>query len=160
MALPDAVILTTSSPKHHDLVTAHGANAAFDYKSPSLAEEIKKASPNGNGVEAIIDAVNGVQVEPSLFQVLIGPKHFSEVATGQNVKDIPEDVKHHLTFGRTIFNAPGGSRALAVLEKLVDEGKYKLPVPVTVVGQGFDAIPKGLETLIGGVSGTKLVVTL
>lgn len=160
LALPDAIILATSSPKHHALLTSHGATAAFDYNSPSLVEEIKKASPTGEGVETILDAVNGVQVDPSLFQVLIGPKNFAEVATGQNVKDIPADIKHHLIFGRTLFDAPGGSNALAALGKLVDDGKYKLPVPVTVVGKGIEALGQGLETLSSGVSGTKLVVTL
>lgn len=123
-------------------------------------EEIGKASPSGEGVEAIIDAVNGVQIDPSLFQVLTGPKHFAEVATGQNVKDVPADVKHSLVFGRQLFSAPGGSSALAVLETLVAEEKFKLPVPITVVGKGFEAIGQGLEILKDGVSGTKLVVSL
>lgn len=160
IALPDATILTTSSPKHHALARSHGATAVFDYKSSNLVEQIKKASPNGEGVEAIIDAVNGVQIDPSVFQVLTGLKYLAEVATGQNLKDIPAGVKHSLVFGRSLFDAPGGSSALAVLGKLVDEGKYKLPAPITVVGKGFEAIGKGLETLKDGVSGTKLVVTL
>ena len=160
IALPDAVILATSSPKHHTLITSHGATAALNYKSPDLVEEIKKASPTGEGVEAILDAVNGIQIDPSLFQVLIGPKHFAEVATGQNVKDVPADVKHNLVFGRQLFGAPGGSGALAVLGRLVDEERYKLPVPITVVGKGFEAIEEGLKTLKDGVSGTKLVVSL
>lgn len=101
-----------------------------------------------------------MQIDSSLLQVLTGPKYFAEVATGQNVKDVPADVKHSLVFGRQLFGAPGGASALAVLGKLVDEGKYKLPVPVTVVGKGFEAIGQGLETLKDGVSGTKLVVTL
>lgn len=160
LALPDATILATSSPKHNELVTSHGATAVINYKSTNLVEEIKKASPNGEGVEAILDAVNGVQIEPSLLQVLTGPKYFAEVATGYNVKDVPADVKHSVVIGTDLFNAPGGKSALAVLGKLVDEGKYKLPVPVTVVGKGFDAIGQGLKTLKDGVSGTKLVVTL
>lgn len=160
IALPDATILTTSSPKHHDLVTSHGATAAINYKSSNLVEEIKKASPTGEGVEAILDAVNGVAIDSSLLQVLTGPKNFAEVATGQNVKDVPADVKHSVVFGRQLFGAPGGASALAVLGKLVDEGKYKLPVPIKVVGKGFEAIEQGLQILKDGVSGTKLVVTL
>lgn len=123
-------------------------------------EEIKKASPSGEGVEAIVDAVNGVADDPSLFEVLIGPKYFSEVATGTNSKDIPADVEHTLVFGRALFSAPGGSQALAVLGELIESGKYQLPVPVTIVGKGYDAIGEGLETLQTGVSATKLVVSL
>ena len=160
LALPDATILATSSPKHHELVTSHGATTAINYRSSNLVGEIKKASPTGEGVEAILDAVNGVQIDSSLLQVLTGPKFFAEVASGQNVKDVPADVQHSLVFGRQLFSAPGGASALAVLGKLVDEGKYKLPVPITLVGKGFEAIGQGLETLKDGVSGTKLVVTL
>lgn len=108
----------------------------------------------------IVDAVNSVALDPNLFQVLTGPKHFAEIATGQNVKDVPTDVKHHMVFGAKVFGAPGGSNIFSALGTLMKEGKYKLPTSVTVVGQGFDAIGKGLEILEKGVSGTKLVVSI
>ena len=111
-------------------------------------------------MEAIIDAVNSVAIDPSLFQVLTGPKHFAEVATGQNVKDIPSDVNHHLVFGAKVLGAPGGLNLFSTLGKLLEEGKYRLPTSVTVVGQGLDAIGQGIETLKNGVSGTKLVVSI
>lgn len=143
-------------------MTSLGATTAFDYTHSNIAAEIKKASPNGQGVEVIIDAVNAVALDTSLLQLLIGPKHFAEIATGHNidVSSIPTDVKHHLVLGQTVFNFPGGSSHLAKLGQLGEEGKFKVPLPVTVVGQGFEAIGEGLQTLKKGVSGTKLVVTL
>lgn len=161
--LPDSTILTTSSSKHHSLLTSLGATTAFDYKSPNLVEEIKQASPNGQGVEAFIDSVNAVVLEPSLLQLLIGPKHFAEVFTGQNIEvsSIPTDVKHHIVFGHTVIGAtPGGSNLLTALGQLGEEGKFKVPLPVKVVGRGFDAIGEGLQILKKGISGTKLAVSL
>ena len=123
-------------------------------------ELIKKVSRSGKGVEAILDVVNSVALERSLFDVLVEPKEFAEVATGQNVKDIPSDVKHHMVINFAALKAPGGLNLFSALGGLIEEGKFKLPVPVTVVGKGFDAIGEGIDTLRKGVSATKLVITL
>lgn len=39
-------VITTCSPHSFDLVKSYGADAVFDYKSPSAVDEIKKAYPN------------------------------------------------------------------------------------------------------------------
>lgn len=52
--------------------------------------------------------------------------------------------------------APG---AMAFLVKLLEEGKYKLPLKVEVVGSGFESVEKSLD-LMPQVSGKKLVVSL
>lgn len=49
---------------------------------------------------------------------------------------------------------------MTALAGLLSEGRYKLPNRVQNVGSRFEAIAKGLEVLKGGVSGTKLVVTV
>ena len=160
LALPHSTILTTSSPKHHETLKSLGASAVFDYNSADIVKEIRNASPAGQGVEAVVDAVGSVITDTSLLQVLTGPKHFAQVITGRDFKDFPVDVKHHPITSQNAFGAPGGANILAALGQLLEEGKYKVPVRVTVVGQGFDAIGDGLETLKKGVSGTKLVVRL
>lgn len=144
LALPNSTILATSSPKHHEALISLGASAVLDYKSVDLVKEIKNASPAGQGVEAIIDAVGSVTVDPSTLQVLTGSKHFAQIITGRDFNDVPADVKHHPILSQSVFNAPGGENILAALGQLLAEGKYKLPVAVTVVGEGFDAIGEGL----------------
>lgn len=159
ICLPDATILATSSSKHHAHVESLGASKMLDYKSPDLVEQIKKASDGG--VEAIIDAVNSVADNPALFEVLTGPKLFAEVLTGKNVKGVPEGVQHRTVIGQKIFAQPGGENMYASLVKVIEDGKFKLPIPITVVGKSWDAIGLGLLTLMNkGVSGTKLVITL
>lgn len=123
-------------------------------------ELIKKASSGGKGVEAIVDVVNSVALDRSLFDVLVEPKEFAEVATGQNVKDIPSNIKHHLVLNFAVLKEPGGLNLFSALGGLIKEGRFKLPVPVTVVGRGFEAIEEGLNILRKGVSATKLVITL
>jgi NADPH:quinone reductase-like Zn-dependent oxidoreductase len=160
LALPKAQIFATASKQHHHTVKSLGADQVFDHSSPSLVEELKKASPSGEGVDAILDAVNGVAVNPSLFEVLTGPKAFAEVITGRNVKKAPDGVKHSPVFGAAVFSQPGGSNVFAAFERLLAEGKLKLPTAVKVVGHGLESISGGLEELRAGVSGTKLVVSL
>lgn len=137
-----------------------GASAVLDYRSADILKDIKNASADGQGVEAIIDAVGSVATDPSLLQVLTGSKKFAQVITGRDFKGVPAEVKHYQIAGGNVFGAPGGANIVAALGLLLEEGKYKVPVPVTVVGQGFDAIGDGLQTLKKGVSGTKLVVRL
>lgn len=137
-----------------------GASAVFDYKSAEIIKEIKNASPTGQGVEAIVDAVGSVTTEPSLLQLLTGSKHFAQVITGRDFNEVPADVKHHPIASQNAFGAPGGANILAALGQLLEESKYKVPVAVTVVGHGLDAIGDGLQTLRKGVSGRKLVVRL
>lgn len=45
------------------------------------------------------------------------------------------------------------------LEKLLEEGKYKLPVKVEMIGQGLEAIEANLSRVME-TSGTKLVLKL
>ena len=136
------VILTTSSGKHHKRLLSLGADKAFDYKSDGLNDQIRAATPEGKGVEAIIDAVNSVAGEKSLLELLTGPKKFAEVATGSNAENIPAGMDHKIVHGPMVFGAPGGQNLFAALGKMLAEQKYKLPADVKVVGHGLESVGK------------------
>ncbi|KAL6898857.1 GroES-like protein [Trichoderma evansii] len=158
IALPDAIIITTSSPKHHEHLKSLGATIALDYNAPDITSRIKQASLDG--VEAILDTVNGVATDPGLLQTLTGLKLFAELVTGIFAKDIPEAVKHTLVFGKQIMSTPVADELFRALEGMIKSGQYKLPLPVKVIGHGLGDIEQGLEKLKAGVSGTKLVISL
>jgi threonine dehydrogenase-like Zn-dependent dehydrogenase len=130
---------------------------------PKLLAAIKAASPAGRGVDAILDAVSGAGEDASLFAALNkeGPNLYTNVFTGKEVKS-PENVKATKVFAHMMFVTPDpeGACAMARLVDLVDEGKYKLPLEIEVVGTGLEEIGAGLEKLKKGVSGAKLVVAL
>jgi NADPH:quinone reductase-like Zn-dependent oxidoreductase len=160
-ALPHATILATNSPKHNAHVMNIGATECIDRNEPDIVASIKSASPAGQGVDAILDAVAGAVENPRLFETLRhdGPRLYSQVFTGARVA-IPEGVSAQTVFGRMTFQVQGGISAMDKLVDLVDMGQFKLPLRVVVVGKGLESIGSGIEVLKAGVSGTKLVVSL
>ena len=44
---------------------------------------------------------------------------------------------------REVSQLQGGKNVMLALQTLLEEGKYKLPLPVHKVGNGFDFVGKG-----------------
>ena len=161
LVLPSATILATSSANHHSHLVSLGATKCFERSAQDDTSAIKAATPGGSGVDAILDAVTAAAGQPAVFTALnpTGPKIYSHVFTGQNVK-APEGIAPTVVNAMQIFETNGGMDAMTNLTRLVESGKYKVPVKVEVLGKGFDAIEKGLDKLKEGISGTKYVVSL
>lgn len=161
LANPSATILTTSSAKHHDHLSSLGATKCFERSAQENPSIIKAATPDGVGVDGILDAVTAAAGQPAVFSALnpAGPRIYSQVVTGQNPQ-VPEGVNATQVFGRKILGAKGGMTAMPALAGLIANGKYKLPVAVETVGKGLDSIESGLNKLMKGVSGSKFVVSV
>ena len=159
LALPSATILTTSSTSHHAHLISLGATACFERSAQDDTSAIRAATPGGSGVDAILDAVTAAAKQPAVCNVLnaTGPKLYSQVITGENV-EVPEGIDSTAITVQDFFGTKGGQAAMPSLAGLVQDGKYKLPIPVDVIGKGFETIEKGLDMLMKGVSGTKYVV--
>ncbi|KAK4638953.1 hypothetical protein QC761_703030 [Podospora bellae-mahoneyi] len=163
-ALPHLVIITTNSRAHNQKVTSLGATTCVDrnMKPDQIAKAVRDASPNGQGVDAMIDTVAGAMAgNKEIFAAFRedGPKLYSHVMTGEKL-EVPEGVKAATVFGRMAFQTDGGGAAMTKLVDLVESGRFKMPLEIEVVGKGLGVIGAGLERLRGGVSGTKLVVSL
>jgi threonine dehydrogenase-like Zn-dependent dehydrogenase len=163
LAVPDCTILATSSPRHHaHIVDALGANRAFDRNSPSLVADVKVASPGSRGVDAIIDAVGAGSTQSHVFKVFNqeGPRKYAQVWTGDDEIEVPDGIHSVMFRSRDFAQLPGGKNIMLSLQTLLEEGRYRLPLPVHQVGDGFDGLQKGLELMRKGVSGEKLVVAI
>ncbi|KAK0645804.1 chaperonin 10-like protein [Cercophora newfieldiana] len=164
-ALPGATIISTNSPSHNKRLAALGASVCVDRNQPmaKVLAAVKAASPAQRGVDAILDAVGAAGEDTQLFGTLNaeGPKLYTNVFTGKEIA-APEGVEATKVFAHMMFVTPDpeGASAMVRLADLVDEGKYKLPLEIEVVGTGLDEIGAGLEKLKKGVSGAKLVVAL
>ena len=162
LALPETIILATSSVQHHPHLLSLGATKCLERSAQDEPTEIKAVTPDRAGVDAILDPVTAAANQPTIFSALnsSGPKLYSQVVTGQNVK-VPDGVNATTIFGRQIFGTKKGLAVMPELAGLLESGKFQLPTNVEVVGKGFEAIQPGLERLMkGGVSGNKYIVSI
>ncbi|KAI0390139.1 GroES-like protein [Xylariaceae sp. FL0594] len=158
LALPSATIVATSSAAHHDKLRALGATACLERAAQQDPAALKAPTPGGRGADAIIDAVGASAQAPAVFDALRsdGPKLFSQVITGPGLA-LPEGVQASLIGGQDMVDREPD--AMKYLTRLLEEGKYKLPVKVEVVGQGLEAIEPNLGKVMQ-TSGTKLVLKM
>ena len=152
------MILATSSEKNRALTTSLGATYTFNYKSPSVVTDIKAAYPAG--VDVIIDCVAAGASQTDISDVFdpSGSKRYAAVITGV-VVPVPNGVTKLDVNAWDMVGAPGGKQVMPSLTRLVEEGIYRLPVPVRVVGHGLENLP-GVLDQVKTVSGEKLVLTL
>lgn len=160
VAYPALPILATASARHHAHVTSLGASKVVDYKSDSVVADLKAASPNGAGVDVIIDCVAAGVSQTDICDVLdkSGSKRYSAVITGVDVP-VPEGVNKIIASANFALEGPGGDGIIPALTKLVEDGVYKLPLPVRVVSHGLEKLPSVLDE-ITKASCEKLVLTL
>ncbi|CAH0052347.1 unnamed protein product [Clonostachys solani] len=139
IALPSATIITTSSPTHHARLKSLGSHITLERSAQRDAAVLKAATPDGAGVDAIIDAVGAGSAEPAVYGALRedGPKLYSLVITRPGV-ELPEGINSTLVGGQSILDE--NPNAMKYLSKLLDENKYQLPLKVEVFGKGFQPL--------------------
>jgi NADPH:quinone reductase-like Zn-dependent oxidoreductase len=159
-AYPSLPILATSSVKHHAQLKDLGATYVVDYRSSSVVADIKAASPGAAGVDVIIDCVSAGARQTDISDVLdsAGSKRYAAVITGISVV-LPEGVNKLDVSAWSIVDIQGGKQLLPSLTKLVEEGIYRVPLPVRVVGHGLEVMPNVMDE-VKTVSGEKVVLTL
>lgn len=155
---------------------SYGAEAVFDYNSPTCAEEIKKYTKNG--LTYVLDIITDVK-SMRLCYACIGRAGGKYTC----LEEYPEDlhtrktVKPELVMGISILGGrialdyPYGSEASPERRRLgvkwyvdfqtaLNSGKIRSH-PVKVFPGGFDGMLEGLEVLKNKqVSGEKLVVRI
>lgn len=166
-------VITTASPKSFDLVKKYGADAVFDYRSPTVAADIVAEYP---GISSAVDCFSEGVSTGICAKVIqnAGGKVITLLPRGKS--QTPgveyEGIMLYTVYGHAFqwlppvgpkFEASSEDRELfarfcASLPQLVNTLK---PIPVSVKSGGFDDILAGLDELRAGqVSGNKLVVKL
>lgn len=166
-------VIVTCSPRNFDLVKSLGADHAFDYKSPTCAEDIRKLT--NNKLRYAWDTISEGGSPQICADALTPSGEGLKYGAILSVDDLPrKDVKYTKSLGYTMVgeaisfrngqHIPAkpedfefGVRWIAIAEKLLAEGKIKPPKKEIREG-GLEAIFGGLDDLREGrVSGTKLV---
>lgn len=169
--LAGRTVVATASPHNFDLVKSYGADAVFDYKSPTVAADIRAAYPD---IDAAFDGIseNGTVelcasiVNPGGKVIVLLPAAASEI-NGVAI----QLILAYTLFGREFqFRPPNGPVFPASADDRASLAKfYSLlpaaaavgdlpPAPIKEIAGGLDNIGEGLSLLREGkVSGTKLV---
>lgn len=155
-------VFTTASPKNFDYCKKLGASQVFDYKSPTVTEEIIKAF-KGKTCAGAVAIQRGSQI--NCFEVVLQTEGSNFVAS-----TIPGIVPNGVPAGaQAAFvqagSVPGSELGKYIWSEFLPEalGKKKyqcLPEPL-VVGHGLGKIQEAIDLgKAGGTSAQKLVVTL
>ncbi|KAI1402908.1 GroES-like protein [Hypoxylon fuscum] len=153
-------VITTASPKNFDYVKKLGASQVFDYKSPTVQEDLiaaLKGKTTGGALDCIGGAPQGI-----LQQVLAaseGDKGISSTKRGW--PEPPAGVQMFSIFGTTLKdNSIGKAIYNDFLPAALKAGTF-VPAPEpTIVGKGVDKIQDAVDLVMKGVSAAKLVVTV
>ncbi|KIM99671.1 hypothetical protein OIDMADRAFT_42719 [Oidiodendron maius Zn] len=162
-------VITTCSPHNHDLVKSLGADAAFDYKDPNAAAEIRKFT--NNKLKFVFDTIS-IESSANLCADAVsteGGENTALLQVSLPRKDINSRFALAYTllgedfmFGPHKFPAQPENRAFAeqfwsLAEKLLADDKIKVH-PYVVGKDGLKGVIDGLDLLRRQqVSGQKLV---
>lgn len=166
--------ITTCSPKNFELVKSYGAEIAFDYASPTCAEEIRAYTKN-----TLRYALDCITEAPTTKLCLAAIGRAGGIYTGlelisEDLLGLRKVVTMDWIMSITIFGdrigLPGaygraansehrviGKWFFALMEELLRDGRLR-PHPVRPLPGGFAGVLEGLELLrLKTVSGQKLV---
>ncbi|KAM0252539.1 hypothetical protein ACHAQJ_007671 [Trichoderma viride] len=171
-------VITTASPSNFDYLKSLGADAVFDYRSPTVVGDIITAA--GGELTLAWDCISEGD-SPKITAAVISPKG-GKIGTllpvsPDTVHAINPKVDAVVTLAYSVFGNPfdrGGGYTEArpadlefakefrdLSEKLLREGKVKAAkIELNRGGSGLEGILVGLEELRQGkVSGAKLIYT-
>ncbi|PVH88255.1 GroES-like protein [Cadophora sp. DSE1049] len=177
--LSGLTVAVTCSPRNFDYVKSVGADAAFDYNSPTCAKDIQEWS-EGKITHAFDCISEGDSPKITVGAMSPSGGVYSTLlpVPADQVKSINDKVEVKSTLGYTVMGeafkfGPNeipakpedyefGKMFWELARGLLEEGKIKVHKPsVNKYGKGFEGILKGMDEMKNGnVSGEKLVFTL
>jgi len=98
---------------------------------------VKAASPGAAGVDVILDCVSASVSQTDISDVLdpAGSMRYAAVITGVPIQ-ASEGVNKLDVDAWFMLDMQGGNQLIPSLTKLVEEGKYRVPLPVRLLGMG------------------------
>jgi NADPH:quinone reductase-like Zn-dependent oxidoreductase len=152
-------VLTTASPRNFEYVKSLGGSQVWDYRSPTVVEDIVAAFTGkiSAGALAIGDGAAGPCAE--IVSRVEGKKFVSLASPTQG--KLAGGVASKFIFGGDLKdNEVGPAIFEAFLPRALEAGTFHAKPSANVVGHGLEAIQKGLGDLKAGVSAKKLVISL
>ncbi|WP_144874609.1 zinc-binding alcohol dehydrogenase family protein [Microbacterium sp. 1.5R] len=182
-------VITTASPRNHERMRELGAEAAFDYRDPRAVERIVGAV-NGSPVAGILAVAVGSAEPCREIARLTGAGRIAMASPPVSFYEQPRrpglslqrirlflrlgtrtalmqvrsrirGIRPSFIWGSAIAGSAVGPAVWgAYLPAALAAGSHRPYPEARVVGEGLPAIQGAVDTLRGGVSAEKLVVTL
>ncbi|KAE8356721.1 chaperonin 10-like protein [Aspergillus coremiiformis] len=156
-------VIATASPANHEFVKALGASAVFDYRSPSVVEDIVKEL-EGSDFAGVYDAISKEPSFEPITEILKRLGRQAKVAAVLPRQRPSEGLDPMFVLGYEIATAPNEKMGEAIWARFVPQalasGQLRAKPDPVVVGHGLDEIQHALAVQKAGVSARKIVVTL
>jgi NADPH:quinone reductase-like Zn-dependent oxidoreductase len=174
-------VATTCSPSNFDYVKSLGADGVFDYRSPTVVDDIKAWSHDAEGLTLAWDCISSPESARLCVAALSRTRegHYRSLLKldDEVVKSVNDKVSNGMTLGYTVFGeaiewsetVPAipedfehGKMIWELARELLAQGKIKpARADVNRGGKGLEGVLVGLKEMKAGkVSGVKLVYTL
>lgn len=152
-------VITTASPKNFESAKSLGASLVFDYKSPTVVDDIVAAFAGKISAGALAIGQNAANACGEIV-AKIGGKQFVSMASPPS-RPLPDGVGSKFIFGGDLKdNEVGPAIFVDFLPAALANGTFTAAPEADVVGDGLGSLQGGLDKLKQGVSRKKLVVRL
>jgi NADPH:quinone reductase-like Zn-dependent oxidoreductase len=153
-------VVTTASPKNFEYVKRLGASEVFDYKSPSVVDDLVNAFRDRT-LAGVLDCIGFEAAKLSVEIVKKVAGKGAVASTKGGVDELPEGVTLTKIFGVTLRDNGIGKAVYAdYLPQALVAGTF-VPSPEPLVqGKGLGYVQAGVDRLMEGVSAAKVVVVL
>jgi len=138
-------VVTTASPKNFEYMKELGASQVYDYRSPTVVDELLKAF-EGKKTAGVLDCIGG-SAWGSCMNVVLKTNGAKFVATTKRgFPDPPDDVMMKVVFGTTIKDNDVGKAVYEdFLPKALMSGTF-VPAPEPLVaGKGLDSVQDAIN---------------
>ncbi|KAH9883800.1 putative zinc-binding alcohol dehydrogenase domain-containing protein cipB [Xylariomycetidae sp. FL2044] len=160
-------VISTSSPRNFEHVKGLGASQVFDYKSPTVEQDLVAAFRGKTSAGAL--AIGGVVPAeyPSIMRacaaVVTSVEGSNFVAIAMRPPDeLPANIRTKFIDGSLLAREEELGYALYgdYLPRALAAGSFRPAPNPEVVGNGLESVQAGLDTLKAGVSAKKLVINI
>lgn len=148
-------VIATASAANLDLCREAGASEVFDYKSPSVADDIAAAvgSDRFKGLYNAIGIPESFEIVTPIMEKLGG----GFLANTKPPGKLPEFINAKFVLGISDSSFPVWRDFIT---EALAQGKLKCLPKANVVGQGLESLEKAFEIRNGAVTAEKIVVEL
>ncbi|KAI2602594.1 zinc-binding oxidoreductase CipB [Hypoxylon sp. NC1633] len=180
-------VISTASPKNHEYLKSLGASQTYDYRDPNVVKTITAALKNKTCAGAIAIGDGSLEACIDILAAVPGRRFVAQASIPLDVASLPTSTLGMMgvMLGYLWWNLSTAVRAWRkgvstkfiwgsdpvacdvgamiyndFLPRELASGRYLVKPEPQVVGKGLEHVQEAMDTLVAGVSATKMVISL